>query len=163
MDTVDKINNLSDFQVIRFFKFFSDEMLSGVNSSLEEIQTGILEPIKQKDEFLKLESLLYSNAEENLNPEQSALIARKLLFIMAQDDTLEPLLTAALNEYHDDELGAGNIIAVGVAISMILVSATTALQGTAFGVEFRKETADAELVESILSPAAEIFSGFQGQ
>jgi hypothetical protein len=158
-----EFRNLLIFKSFVFFNYFSSDVLAGISSSLEEIQSGVSDSTKNRDSFMKLENMLYSSTSENLNPEDSAFLARKLLLAMAQDKTLSPVLETALDEHRDDELPAGDIIAVGVAISMILVSATASLEGTAFGIEFRKETADAELVESVLSPAAEIFSGFQGQ
>ena len=157
MNTVNRIEAFNNARVVRFFKYFSQKIFSGLDSSLEDVLAGVPDSIRNTDSFAQIEQLASEDIQDNLNLEQSALIARKVLLSLATDETFEQILDTALDRFDDSELGAGNIIAVGAAVSMILVTATTAVEGEVFGIRFKKKTADTELVKLVTKTAAEIF------
>ena len=71
--------------------------------------------------------------------------------IFARDPVFAPSLAEALDEYEDNNLFVGEILATGVAVSMIIVAATTTFQGKiGKSIVVGKKAADASLIESLL-------------
>ena len=156
-NTIERIKALDDFQVVLFFNYFSQKVFAGLNSSLEDVLAGVPESIRNTNSFAQIERLAAEDIQDNLNPKQSALIARQVLLGLAADETFERIIATALDRFDDRELG-GNMINAAIAVSMILVTATTAVEGEVLGIKFVKSTADAELVDSVTKPAAEVLT-----
>ena len=162
MNTVDHIETLDDFEVLDFFEYFSQKIFAGLDkdySLKKDAISCVPDSIRNTDSFAQIEKLASEDIQDNLDPEQSVLIARKVLLNLANDRTFGTILTTALNDYSgDEEMGDFKIIQAGVAISMILLTSTTKVKGKVFDIEIEKTTADVELVNSLIKPAAAILT-----
>jgi len=149
---VDRLNRLDDFQVVRFFNHFSQQLFEGMDVTKEQVLSGIPPSIRELPGFSRIESLSPEERKAQLESSESVAIARSILVNLAQDATFSPLVERALDTYKDDKLFAGAILAIGAAASMILVAATTQAKGKVFGIELVKEKANPDLVKAILEP-----------
>lgn len=81
---------------------------------------------------------------------ESVLLARELLIGFASDPVFSPSLAQALDEYSDNTLMVGEILATGVALSMVIVASTITLKGKIAGMEIGKTVVDTKLVETLV-------------
>ena len=147
----DKINALDDFQVVRFFEYFGQELLSSAEVSPEQIKAGIPDSIRTITGFAELESITPRQAKHTLDLGTSApLVARTILLSLADDEALAPVLQEAVDTYSDEELPADVVLAVGVAVALILIAATTEFEVEIWGMKIKKSQAKRELVEAIM-------------
>ena len=162
MNTINRIEALDEYEVLDFFEYFSQKIFVGLDkdySLKKDAITNVPNAIRNTDSFAQIEKLASENIQNNLDPEQSVLIARKVLLALATDKTFETILSTALNEYSGDEdLGDFKIIQAGVAVSMVLLTATTKVKANVFDIEIEKTTPKPELVDSLMKPAAAILT-----
>lgn len=145
-----RIDELNDRKAIRVLEFYSARVFEGVETSPKKMLDGIPNKFKDRAPF---ERVLKMSGKERARPlpeAESAVLARALLHVFAQDPAFAPSLAKALDDYQDDNLLAGAILALGVAVSMIIVASTTAFKGKIGGFEVTKNTADAGLIEALL-------------
>jgi hypothetical protein len=147
-----RIDELDDRKAIRALEFYSARVFKGMKTSPEEMLDGIPAEFKDRAPF---DSVLKMSAQESARPlpeAESAVIARELLYVFARDLAFSPSLEETLDEYasQDNTLLAAEILAIGVAISMIIVASTTTFKGSIGNFEVTKETADASLIEALL-------------
>jgi hypothetical protein len=151
-----KINELDDVQIVRFFENFGQQLFAGMDVSLEQIKEGIPASIRAIPGFSQIENLSPDEAERLISPSESAALARNTLLILADDETLAPLVETALENYSDNEMVVDVILAAGFVASVLLVAATTEFEGEIFGVKFKKGKADADLVRAITDSFANV-------
>jgi hypothetical protein len=150
MDSLEaRINALSNPKVVGFFEHFAEEVLSLPGASLERVVGGIPEPIRAIDGLARIERLTPDEAEQLLNLKTSAALARGILVELARDETFAPLIDTALASYRDDRMMADVVLALGLAASMVLIAATTELEGEVFGIKFKKGAASPEIVKNL--------------
>jgi hypothetical protein len=145
-----RIDELDARQAIRVLEFYAARVFEGMKTSPQEMLDGIPAEFKDRAPF---ERVLEMSGKERARPlpeADSAVLARELLYVFAGDPTFAPSLAEALDEYQDDKLLAGAILAIGVAISMIVVASTTAFRGRVGNFEVTKERADATFIEALL-------------
>lgn len=150
----ERIQELDDFQVTRFFEHFSRQLVGGASVSLNQIKEGIPEDVRTVEGFEQVENLTPDLADRSLDSSVSAAIARNTLLNLAGDPEFGPLIERALDTYRDDELVADVILAVGLVTSILLIAATTEFEGEVAGITFRKGKADLETVKVITEPFA---------
>lgn len=149
-DLLKRIDELDDRKAIRVVEFYSTRIFEGMETTPEEMLAGIPEEFKDCAPF---ESVLEMSGKERAKPlpeTESVLLARELLRGFARDPAFAPSLLKALDEYQDDTLLAGAILAIGIAVSMIIVASTTEFKGRIGNFEITKETADANFIEALL-------------
>jgi hypothetical protein len=147
----EQISAFDDFQVVRFFEYFGQELLSSAEVSQEQIKAGIPDAIRAITGFAVLESITPDQAKHTLDLETSApLVARTILLNLADDETLAPLLQEAVDTYSDEELPADIVLALGVAVALVLIAATTEFEAEVWGMKIKKSQANRELVEAIM-------------
>jgi hypothetical protein len=78
------------------------------------------------------------------------LVARTILLSLADDATLAPLLQEAVDTYSDEELPADVVLAVGVAVALIVIAATTEFEAEMWGMKIKKRQAKPELVAAMM-------------
>lgn len=147
---LERIDELDDQEVIRIFEFYSARIFEGMETSPEEMLAGIPMEFKDRAPF---ESVLKMTGKERAKPlpeADSILLAGELMRGFAQDPAFAPSLLRAMDEFHDDTLMVGTILATGVAVSMIVLASTTAFKGRIGNFEISKTTADANFIESLL-------------
>jgi hypothetical protein len=131
-----KIAQMNDFQVLRFFDYFSNGVLNGLSNSLRELFASMPAAQQITPELLAIRQLGDTTAAEPMPTGEAAQTTRTLLESWAKDENLAPLLENALAQYRDTEQSALAILAIGTAVSMVLLSAGQArFQVEAFGVK----------------------------
>ena len=149
-DLLKIIDRLDDRKTIRVLEFYSARVFEGMETSPKEMLNNIPEEFQGRVPF---ERVLEMSSKEQAHPLQeaeSALLARELLCGFARDPAFAPSLAETLDEYQDDKLLVGAILATGIALSMIIVASTTTFKGKIGNFEVRKKAADANFIEALL-------------
>jgi len=147
---LNKIDELNNRKAIRALEFYSARVFKGMESSPEEMLDGVPEEFKNRAPFDRALKMSNKERAQTLPEAESAALARELLRTFARDPVFAPSLAEALDEYRDDKLLVGEILATGVAVSMIIVAATTTFKGKIGSFVVSKKEADASLIESLL-------------
>ena len=154
----EKINNLDDFQVTRFFNHFSQKIFSTLDTNEDELKENVPIEIKEKKEFLPILNIPNNKKGKMLDAKHASVCARNILVAIAQQVDLQELLSKELEEFKDDEMFGGIILSVALAAAMILFVATTKGKATYINgkweIEIGKNTATPKLVEKVLNPLA---------
>ncbi len=124
-ELLNRIENFDNRRAIRVLEFFATRVFEGMESSPEELLDGIPEEYRNKVPFERVLQMSSSERSQPLPEGESAALARVLLRGFAEDASFAPSLSKALDEYQDNTLMAGEILATGVALSMIIIAATT--------------------------------------
>lgn len=154
-----RIESMDDFQVVRFFEYFGEQVFEGSTASLEQIKAGVPESTRSLPAFQRLESLTEEETERLLDLSQSAPVARGMLLALADDERFASLIEAALDSYSDTEMVAEVVLAVGFAVSLVLMAATSELKGKVFGITLKKGAATPEMIRAITEPFSNMVSG----
>lgn len=126
---VAKIHALSDSDAVGFLQYFNQGLLDGIVNNFEELIEAIPPEIKSMPEFSEIDRLSLDE-ESQLEGEAAVAISRSTLTALAENPRFSPLLEKALEAYssiENMEMGdsrAKEILAVGLAASMILVAST---------------------------------------
>jgi len=147
---LERIDELDDRKAIRVLEFYSTRVFQGMKTSLEEMLDGIPKELKNRAPFDHVREMSGKERAHPLPEADSAVLARELLYVFARDPAFAPSLAEALDEYQDDKLLVGAILAIGIAVSMIIVASTTTCKGRVGSFEVTKKTADANLIEALL-------------
>ncbi|MEP7128597.1 MAG: hypothetical protein ABI729_07005 [Chitinophagales bacterium] len=122
--TVQQIEAMDEFRLLRFFNYFSNILFNKVNADLEQIIDLMPGEIKNLPE-MKVVVNQEAKYSKPLEQKEAVDFARTSLRQMAQDDSMEPALAEAIKNYRDDEQPAGVILALGGAVSFIYLLATS--------------------------------------
>jgi hypothetical protein len=126
---VEQINALSDSDAVAFLQYFNQGLLDGIVDDFEEVIEAIPPEIKSMPEFSEIDRLSLDE-ESQLEGEEAVVISRITLTALAENNRFSLLLEKALEAYKNREnmeMGGGKaqeILAVGLAVSMILVAST---------------------------------------
>jgi hypothetical protein len=148
-EVIEKLSKLDDYQIVRFFDHFSRQVFNGLDVDMNTILDGIPESVKELNGFSELTRLSPEQKNKKMDVSVSAPVARSILLILAEDRQFGKLLQEALAGFKDDEMVADIILAVGAAVSMILVAATTQLKGKIFGMEIQKDKATPNMIKAV--------------
>jgi hypothetical protein len=80
----------------------------------------------------------------------SVAVARTFLFVAAADPDFSPLVASELAEFRDEKQLVLETLALGAAVSMIIIAATTRFQYRRGEFAISKETASPELVKQAM-------------
>ncbi len=150
---INQIRELDDANTIKFFDYFNQKMLNGVDD-LDRLVEEIPSTIRSMPEFSQIDRLSMEEEEVELDTTESVAIARNVLETLAQEPSLSPILEKTLDLYKQEmEQGQSNpIISASLAASMILVIATTEISIKIGDVKFVKYAATPELIRETLKP-----------
>lgn len=125
---INQIHRLDDQTAVRVLESFSSKIFDGLETPVDVMLDGVVPEVKDLTFFQQAMNLSPVEQNRPLSEEQSVEIARGLLMTFAEDPALSPVLSETLDEYSDDQLMVGPILATGVAVSMVIVAATTSLR-----------------------------------
>lgn len=157
-----RIQQLDDYQAVRFLQSFGDELFHGLQVTGEQLQASVPDTVRALPAYRAITELTPEAKEAALDPEDAGQVAQAILEVMAQDEALVPALEAAMDEYRDDALVADVILAAGFAASMIIMAATTSFTATFKNVKIGKETASAELVGKVAELVGRVSEAITG-
>jgi hypothetical protein len=155
----ERVRAMDDFQVVRFFEAFGQQLLAGSVTSFDAIKKGVGGSTRSLAGWQRVESLTPEQAVQVLEPTQAAATARDVLMHLADDPTFGPLMDKFLASYRDDELVADVVLAVGLVATVILLAATTEFEGEIAGVKFKKGVADPKTIKAVVEPFAKALGG----
>lgn len=132
---LNRLEKMSDFQLLRFFDFFSNEVFKGLDTSLKDILAAMPAEQQLLPEILAIRTMDQDFASSTISKVEAVHFARNLLNNWAKDPAYSVLLQTGLEQYKDTEQSADVILAIGAAVSMILLTiGQNNLQLHAFGV-----------------------------
>lgn len=131
-------------------EFYATRIFEGSNTSPQEMLDGIPEEFKDRAPFGRVLTMSRNEHAHPLPESESTVLARELLQGFARDPVFASSLAEAFDEYQDDELMVGEILATGIALSMIIIASTTAFSGKIGRFRVEKKTADASFIEALL-------------
>ncbi len=140
----DRIGQLDDHQVVRFTQHFGEQLFEGMQVSTDDLRAGVPE----RSEFAAITDLADEQMGQTLKPLAAVECSRAILDAFARDPAIAPALESSLDEYKDDALVAGVILAAGFAVSMVIVAASTSFKGKIGNFDLVKTTASPELVKA---------------
>jgi len=123
-ETIHQIESMDDFRLLRFFNYFSNTLFNKVDVDMETIMNQLPQDVKNISEMQTV-----INHEEQysmlLDQKEAIEFARTSLLQLANNENFEPALAEAIKNYRDDEMPAAEILALGAAVSFILLLATS--------------------------------------
>jgi hypothetical protein len=149
-ELIKRIDELDDRKAIRVLEFYSKRLFEGIETSPEEMLAGIPKEFKDRVPFESILKMSGKERAKRLPEAESVLLARELLRGFARDPVFASSLLKTLDEYQDDTLIVGELLAIGLAISMIIVASTTTFKGRIGNFEIMKGPADANFIEALL-------------
>ncbi len=158
------VNDLSDLDAVRFVQFLGGEIFEGITG--KEVIANIPQSFHSIPGLKELQNLQPDQKKMDLPPQKSIKIARDLLSYFAQDEALGPILETLWEKYKNesDELFIGAVLASGFVAGMILLAATTEIEGKIGNIKFKKKVASPEIVEALAKAAfdslRQILTGF---
>lgn len=155
---IERLQQLDDHKAIRLLEQFAGRIFEGMETPMDEMLNGVIPEVKNTAFFQQALSLSQEEQGRPLPEHQSAEVARALLLTFAQDPDMAPALAQTLHEYRDDQLMVGAILATGVAVSMIIVAATTRLQVKIGDGEIIKDAASEGQLKALLGALPKLFS-----
>jgi hypothetical protein len=154
----ERLTAMDDFQVVRFFEAFAQQLMASSRTSFEAVQEGVPGSTRTLSEWQAIESLTPDQAGRLVAPKEAAAVARKILLHLADDPVYGPALSDFLTSYRDDALVAEVILAVGLVASVLMMVASTAFKAKFGSVEIEKHTLDANTIKTILEPFGKVLS-----
>lgn len=154
----ERIQQLDDHTSIRLLEAFSDRVFEGMETPVGEMVNNVIPEVKNTAFFQQALSLSEAEQSRPLPEQQSAEIARTLLLVFALDPDMAPVLAQTLDDYRDDRLMVGAILATGIAVSMIIVAATTQLEIKTANTKIIKKPLSEDLQKTLLNALPKVFS-----
>jgi hypothetical protein len=155
----EKIQAMDDFQVVRFFEAFAQQLAAGTQTSFDAIKGSIPPSIKSLAGWEGIEGLSPERAAQVMEPTAAVETTRTLLMHLAEDATFGPLMNDFLASYRDDELVADVILTVGLVATVLLMAAAIEFEGQIGGVKFKKGKVDHKMISAVVEPFAKVLGG----
>jgi hypothetical protein len=155
----EKIQAMDDFQVVRFFEAFAQQLVVGTQTPFDAIKGSIPGSIKALAGWEGIEGLSPERAAQVMEPTAAVETTRTLLTHLAEDATFGPLMNDFLASYRDDELVADVILTVGLVATVLLMAAAIEFEGQIGGVKFKKGKVDHKMISAVVEPFAKVLGG----
>jgi len=158
-DLKQRITSLDDYRLLRFFRHLSDGILDGLKMDRQALLNAVPDSSKTGALAAVLD-LPAQQANAALGSNAAVECARGLLLLWADQPASREALRSSLDTYRDDEMVADVILQIGLAATMILLTATTrftlSFKGGKLSFALGKQAATAEMVGAVTKPLAEI-------
>lgn len=122
-ETLQKIKNMDDFQVLRFFNNLNNSISQQVDVDADQL-LEMLPPELQEMDDMQIILKLEEEYDALIDQRNAADFARASLIMMAENEASEQAIAEALENYQDNEMAAATILALGGAVSFILLLST---------------------------------------
>ncbi len=124
--TLEKLNSMDDFQILRFFNHLNNSLTQQLKDDADKVMQQAPDQVLESEEMQKLLQVQDEFATQ-LDQQDAAKFARQALGFMATDPNSEQALAESLANYKDNEMAVGAILALGGAVSFILLLSTSKL------------------------------------
>jgi hypothetical protein len=151
-EIVDRLQAMDDFQIVRFFQFFSQSLVESAKVDSDTLLAAVPSEVRSAPGFAGVVNADEAQAERLLNPAEAARAARAVLLPLARDPATAPIVRNGLAEFRDDKLAVDVVIAFGVVASVLLIAATVEFDGKIGNFTFKKGKVEAETLKAITEP-----------
>ena len=124
MTTLEKVKQLDDFKALRLFRHIETELIQNIEMDADALVDQLPEEIKEMDGMQRLGEVEEEKFEEAMQNKVAVDVARKSLEWMATNPGTEDYLADKLENWQDREMVAGSILAVGAALSAVMIMST---------------------------------------
>jgi hypothetical protein len=124
MTTLEKVKALDDFKALRLFRHIEMEMVQKAKADLPDIIDNLPDAVKNMPEMRQLDQVSEEKFVEPLQQEFAVKIARQSLELMAKNPDTVDYLKDKLENWNDNEMVAGTILALGGALSAVMIMST---------------------------------------
>lgn len=145
----ERLESMDDFQIVRFFQYWSGSLCDGAVTEYEAIVDGVPPEISGSAVFTSISELTQEQAAASVHPADSVRLARAVLEPLASTPEVGPTIEAALDSFHDEKLVVDVILAVGLVTSVLLIVSTVEFEGKIGPITFKKGKVDPETLEAI--------------
>jgi hypothetical protein len=157
-----RFDGMNDFQLLRFFDYFSQQVFQGADVQLSDIMGSLSAADQLSPLMLATLRMDDATAGTPLSKPEAARLSRVVLNYWATQPPFDALLEAALLQYRETEQAADTILAVGAAVSMVLFSLSQGgFQLSAFGLTVTlgqaTSTQSANLVQQVTDTMPQAF------
>lgn len=126
MTTLQRIQALDDFKVQRFFDHLSEALAQAVPADAVTLLDQLPEPAAALPQMQAIKDASpTANFEAPLPDAEAVAFSRQALELLAADPDTEPLVAEKLDSWKDDSMVAGTILAVGGALTFVVLMLTT--------------------------------------
>jgi hypothetical protein len=139
----ERVAALSDLAAVAVCEEMAAALLARPNVALHDAELPTL--LADDADFALLRAGLDQHYYTALPPGVSVPLARSLLAIAAEDAALEPALAQVLDSHRDTKQFALEVLSIGAAISLVILSATTTIENGRLG----KKALTPELVKAV--------------
>jgi hypothetical protein len=126
------------------------------SEAVQEAAQALDPALRDDPAFARLAAEAAGDPSAKLGAELSGHVAETFLLAAASDPDLSPLLGAELDAFRDEKQFVETALALGLAISMIIVAATTRVKYSDGKVTIDKTTASPGLVKAAMAIAGAI-------
>jgi hypothetical protein len=151
-DAVDRLQAMDDFQIVRFFQFFSQSLCESAQVDSDALLAAVPQDVRSAPGFTGVVKAGETQADRQLNPAEAARAARAVLLPLARDPATAPIVSHGLSEFRDDKLAVDVVIAFGLVASVLLIAATVEFDGKIGSFTFKKGRVDPETLKAIAEP-----------
>lgn len=124
--TIEKLNSMDDFQILRFFNHLNNSLSQQLKGDVNKVLQNVPDQVMQSTEMQQLMKAQDEFAAQ-LDQKDAAAFARQSLTLMANNPDTAQALAESLDNDKDNEMAVGAILALGGAVSFILLLATSKL------------------------------------
>src|SRR3954453_17949670 len=128
------------------------------SEAVEQAAQALDPALRDDPAFTRLAAEAAGDPSAKLDTELSGRVAETFLLAAARDPDLSPLLAAELDAFRDEKQFVETALAIGLAISMIIVAATTRIEYSDGKLKILKTTASPELVKAAVAITGSISS-----
>ena len=148
---LDIVQDIDDVQAVMMLKQIYQDIFTVI--PLKEIKQNV----EYQGSVSMLKDLDIDIMKQNIDPEQSVELTRKVLKGFALDKDLSNLVIHNWEKIEkDDSLMIETIITLGLLANLTLFMATTELEFEFKGIKIKKKGANAKQIKAVLSPLTEL-------
>jgi hypothetical protein len=147
LEALRRIAGATDFQAVKVFEEFTARLNEAI-ADREGIINGLPEGIRTIDGEAVVD-LLNQKADQELSETESIRMARRLLTLAADDETLSSLIVESFDGWRDDLQAVELILAIGAIGTVWMVVASTDVKIKCKGLTVSKSAANADQLHAL--------------
>lgn len=144
-----RIASMDDFQVVRFFQYWSMSLCNGAEIEFQDIVDGIPPVLREQAGISSALALDPDAAMESLPFADAVRVARETLGQLARSAEMAPSIRSALDSMQDDKLVVDVILSIGLVATVLLIVSTVEFKGKIGSFRVEKKKVDPELLASL--------------
>lgn len=166
MTVLEKMDALSDFRVLRFYEHISRKLLHAANTDAATIIAKMPSEMADTDEMKAVQGASGNSFDKPLDDKTAVAFARKSLTVLAVTPAGKAFLEDELDSYRDTDMVAESILAIGGAISLVMLVANSEISydrqnGLRIGIGTIKDKDQVQARTGMLQALLNVIPGFK--